>query len=96
MISLDIQIKLLVFSLVYGFLFSSFLDILYPLIKKYNKIYQIVLSFFFILLMAIIYFIAIDKIGYIIFHLYSIFAIIIGFVSYDIIIRVIAKNIKRW
>ena len=96
MISLNIQIKLLVFSLIYGFLLSIALDILYPLIRKTNKIYQIILSFIFVLLMAIIYFIAIDKIGYVIFHLYSIFAIIIGFISYDIIISVIAKNIKRW
>ena len=95
MISLNIQIKLLVFSLIYGFLFSSFLDILYPLIKKTNKFYQIILSFFFILLMAIIYFIAIDKIGYVIFHLYSIIAIVVGFVSYDIIIMLIAKKMKR-
>ncbi len=95
MISLNIQIKLLVFSLIYGFLFSIALDVLYPFIKKTNKLYQIILSFIFILLMAVIYFVAIDKIGYVIFHLYSIFAIIIGFVSYDIIIRVIAKNIKR-
>ena len=95
MISLSIQIKLLVFSLIYGFLFSSFLDILYPLIRKTNKFYQIILSFFFILLMAIIYFVAIDKIGYVIFHLYSILAIVVGFISYDLLIILIAKNIKR-
>ena len=103
MISLNIQIKLLVFSLIYGFLFSIALDILYPLIRKTNKLYQIILSFLFILLMAIIYFIAIDKIyfiaidkiGYVIFHLYSILAIVIGFISYDILIMLIAKNIKR-
>ena len=95
MISLNIQIKLLVFSLIYGFLFSIVLDILYPLIRKTNKFYQIILSFLFILLMAIIYFIAIDKIGYVIFHLYSILAIVIGFISYDILIMLIAKNMKR-
>lgn len=92
MISLNIQIKLLVFSLIYGFLFSIALDVLYPLIRKTSKIYQIILSFIFILLMAVIYFVAIDKIGYVIFHLYSIFAIIIGFISYDIIIYIIAKK----
>lgn len=95
MIELSLQIKLLTFSLIYGFLFSIILDVLYPIIKKYKKVYQIFLSFFLILLMAIIYFIAIDKIGYIIFHLYSIFAIIIGFVSYDIIINIIAKRTKK-
>ena len=95
MISLNIQIKLLVFSLIYGFLFSIALDILYPIIRKTNKAYQIILSFVLILLMAIIYFIAIDKIGYIIFHFYSIFAIIIGFIGYDVIIYVIAKKQKK-
>ena len=95
MIELSLQVKLLTFSLIYGFLFSIILDVLYPIIKKYKKVYQIILSFFLILLMAIIYFIAIDKIGYIIFHLYSIFAIIIGFVSYDIIINIIAKRTKK-
>lgn len=95
MISLNIQIKLLVFSLIYGFLFSIALDILYPIIKKTKSIYQIIISFIFILLMAVIYFIAIDKIGYVIFHLYSIFAIIIGFISYDVIISLISKNIKH-
>ena len=95
MIELSLQIKLLTFSLIYGFLFSIILDVLYPIIKKYKKVYQIILSFFLILLMSIIYFVAIDKIGYIIFHLYSIFAIIIGFVSYDIIINIIAKRTKK-
>ena len=47
------------------------------------------------MLMAIIYFVAIDKIGYVIFHIYSIFAIVVGFVLYDIIIGVIAKKSKR-
>ena len=95
MIELSLQIKLLTFSLIYGFLFSIILDVLYPIIKKYKKGYKIILSIFLILLMSIIYFIAIDKIGYIIFHLYSIFAIIIGFVSYDIIINIIAKRTKK-
>ena len=95
MIELSLQIKLLTFSLIYGFLFSIILDVLYPIIKNYKKVYQFILSFFLIMLMAIIYFIAIDKIGYIIFHLYSIFAIIIGFVSYDIIINIIAKRTKK-
>lgn len=95
MINLDIQLKLLFFSLFYGFLFSSILDIAFPIIKKLNIYYQIIISFFLILLMAIIYFIGIYKIGYIIFHIYSIIAIIVGFISYDIIINIIAKRLKK-
>ena len=96
MIELNIQIKLIIFSLIYGFLFSIFLDVLYSKIKKQKKIVRIILTFLLVLLMAIIYFIAIDKIGYVIFHIYSIFAIIVGFIMYDILISVIAQKNKKW
>ncbi len=95
MIELNIQIKLVIFSLIYGFLFSIFLDVLYPIIKKQKKIIKIFLSFLLVMFMAIIYFIAIDKIGYVLFHIYSILAIIVGFVTYDIMISLIAKKYKR-
>ena len=96
MIELNVQIKLIIFSLIYGFLFSIILDIIYPFIKKRKKVSRLGLSFLLVMLMAIIYFVAIDKIGYVIFHIYSIFAIVVGFVLYDIIIGVIAKKSKRW
>lgn len=95
MIELNVQIKLIIFSLIYGFLFSIILDIIYPFIKKRKKVSRLGLSFLLVMLMAIIYFVAIDKIGYVIFHIYSIFAIVVGFVLYDIIIGVIAKKSKR-
>ena len=86
MIELNVQIKLIIFSLIYGFLFSIILDIIYPFIKKRKKVSRLGLSFLLVMLMAIVYFVAIDKIGYVIFHIYSIFAIVVGFVLYDIII----------
>ncbi len=95
MIELNVQIKLIIFSLIYGFLFSIILDIIYPFIKKRKKVSRLGLSFLLVMLMAIVYFVAIDKIGYVIFHIYSIFAIVVGFVLYDIIIGVIAKKSKR-
>ena len=94
MIELNVQIKLIIFSLIYGFLFSIILDIIYPFIKKRKKVSRLGLSFLLVMLMAIVYFVAIDKIGYVIFHIYSIFAIVVGFVLYDIIIGVIAKKSK--
>ena len=111
MISLNVQIKLIIFSLIYGFLFSIILDVIHPILSVQKKIVRIIISFILlesnnnigiiisflmVLLMAVIYFVAIDKIGYIIFHIYSIFAIIIGFVFYDIMITVIAKKNKKW
>lgn len=96
MISLDVQIKLIIFSLIYGFLFSIVLDIFYKIIKKMNKVYSIILSFFVILLMTIMYFMGIKQIGYVLFHFYSILAIIVGFISYDLIIKMIANKYKKW
>lgn len=95
MIDLSIQMKLIIFSLIYGFLFSILLDFLYNVIKKWKKIYKIIMSFLLVVLMTIIYFIGIKQIGYIIFHIYSVFAIIVGFFSYDVIIKTIANKNKK-
>lgn len=95
MINLNIQIKLIIFSFIFGFLFSMLLDIFYYSIKKKNKIYSILISFSLIVFMTIVYFIGINKIGYIIFHLYSLLAIVIGFIIYEVILVVIAKNNKK-
>ena len=95
MINLDIQIKLIIFSLIYGFLFSILLDIFYQLTKKVHQIYKIIISFFLIVVMTIIYFIGIKQIGHIIFHFYSIIAIIIGFISYDLVLKLIEIKNKK-
>ena len=92
MIILDIQIRLLLFSLIFGFLFSSLIDLIYPFLLSINKFYFAIINFFIILLMTIIYFIGIKQIGYITFHIYSIFLIIFGFIFYEMIIWLIAKN----
>jgi len=95
MISLDIQIKLIIFSFIYGFLFSIILDLTYKYIHNTNKFIKIISSLFIISIMVIIYFIGIKKIGELIFHPYSMISIIIGFFLYDIIIYLIEKNSKR-
>lgn len=95
MINLNIQIKLLIFSFVFGFLLSIVLDLFYSFLNRKRKIYSIIMSFLIILLMTIIYFIGIKQIGNIIFHFYSILAIIVGFVMYDLIIKMIANNSKK-
>lgn len=95
MINLNIQIKLLIFSFIYGFLLSIVLDFFYNLLYNIHKFYSIIISFFVILVMTIIYFVGIKQIGNIIFHFYSILAIIVGFVMYDLIIKMIANNHKK-
>lgn len=95
MIILSIQVKLIIFSLIYGFMFSYLLDIMYQYIYKIKKIYQIIISLIFVIIMSIIYFIGINKIGYLIFHFYSILCIILGFISYDFIIKRVANKYKK-
>ena len=96
MIELSIQIKLIVFSFVFGFAFSFILEILNKNIKKFSKTIKIIFSFILIAFASFVYFVGIQKIGNAIFHIYSIVNIILGFISYDIIIKVIANNSKRW
>ena len=95
MISLNIQIKLLIFSFIYGFLFSIMLDIFYEKVKSLKMIYSILLSFILVLIMTLVYFVGISHIGYLLFHFYSILAIIFGFLSYDVIIKMIANRYKK-
>lgn len=95
MIDLTIQLRLIIFSFIYGFMFSCLLDIFNKQIKKYSKIVEIILSFILIVFMTIVYFVGINKIGNAIFHIYSIISVIIGFVVYDILIKIIANTPKK-
>lgn len=92
MIDLTIQFKLIIFSFIFGFLFSLLLESFNKLIKKQSIFVEILSSFIFVSFMTYIYFIGIQKIGNAIFHIYSIISIIIGFILYDILIKIIANN----
>ena len=91
MITLNIQIKLLVFSFIFGFFFSLLIEIFNKKTKKCKTVVKGMLSFLLVFLSTIIYFEGIEKIGYGIFHIYSILTIILGFVFYD----VIANRLKK-
>lgn len=95
MIALSLQFKLIIFSFIFGFMFSVILEVFNKKIKKYSTIVEILLSFIFIIIMTYIYFIGIQKIGNAIFHIYSVLSIIIGFVIYNIILKIIANNNKK-
>lgn len=87
MIDLNIQFKLIIFSFIFGFMFSASLEGFNKIIKKHPTTVEIILSFIFIVVMTFIYFIGIQKIGNAIFHIYSILSIIIGFIFYDVFIK---------
>lgn len=96
MIALSLQFKLIVFSFIFGFMFSASLEGFNKIIKKYSTVVEIILSFLFIIFMTFVYFIGIYKIGNAIFHIYSILSIIVGFILYDVLIKIIANNNKKW
>lgn len=95
MIDLTLQFKLIIFSFIFGFLFSALLEWFNKKTNKYSTYIKLLLSILLIIFMTYIYFIGIQKIGNAIFHIYSIISIIIGFVLYDLIIKLIANNNKR-
>ena len=95
MIDLTLQFKLIIFSFIFGFMFSASLEGFNKIIKKYSTVIEIILSFIFIVFMTLVYFIGIQKIGNAIFHMYSILSIVVGFIFYDILIKIIANNNKR-
>jgi len=95
MIDLNIQIKLIIFSFIFGFFFSVLLEIFNKKIDKCKNYVKIILSFLVVITSTYIYFEGIKKIGNAIFHVYSIITIIIGFVFYDLLLRFIANNTKK-
>ena len=95
MIDLSLQFKLIIFSFIFGFLFSAFLEWFNNIINKYKTYLKSMLSVILVLIMTAIYFIGINKIGNAIFHIYSVLSIILGFIIYDILIKLIANNNKK-
>ena len=95
MIDLELQFKLIIFSFIFGFMFSASVNKFNQIIKKYPIFIQLIFSFVFITIMTFIYFIGLKKIGNAIFHIYSILSIIVGFILYDVIIKIIANNCKK-
>lgn len=90
MIELNIQLKLIIFSFIFGFFLCC-------LIEKYNKITVnksiIIKAIFAIILMIVsdaIYFFGIFIIANAIFHIYSIFNIILGMITYKVIVKKIS------
>jgi len=96
MIDLNIQIKLIIFSFIFGFFFSILLEIFNKKTVKCKKSVKIILSFLVVFLSTFVYFEGINKISNAIFHIYSIITIILGFISYDLLIRLIANKNKKW
>ena len=75
---LNIQLVTLLISFLYGIFFSICLDINYHFFRSGDKWYKILLSFVFIIVNVLLYFILLKKFNNGILHMYGVFAIIIG------------------
>lgn len=96
MIDLNIQIKLIIFSFIFGFLFSILIEIYNRKTQKCKKSVKFILSFLIVFISTIIYFEGINIISNTILHIYSLLSIILGFECYNLIIKLIEKNSKKW
>lgn len=92
--NINLQITTLLFSFLYGIFFSFFLSLNYKFIYSDKKILKTIISFLFIIVCVLLYFIILKKINYGIFHVYEILMIILGFVLENLIVRFIANKKK--
>ena len=74
---------------------SAFLEWFNKVTYNKKNYIKIVLSFLIVTSFSIIYFIGIQKIGNAILHVYSLISIVVGFIVYDFIIKIIANNNKK-
>lgn len=87
MINLNIQLKLIIFSFIFGFFFSIILNYYNECIVDKKIIYKVFITLIMMLLLDIIYFTGIYIISNAIFHIYSLLSIIFGMVVYSVIIK---------
>jgi hypothetical protein len=94
MMELDIQIKSLIFSFIYGIFFSFVLNLNYKYVYKSKGIYKIVINALFIIDNVLLYFLILKKINSGIIHFYFILMIILGFILFHTKFKKLYSKIK--
>lgn len=84
---IDIQIKSLLFSFIYGILFSIFLNYNQNNLYKSSLIIRIIMNIVFIIDNALIYFIVLKHINNGILHIYFILMLITGYITNEILFK---------
>lgn len=85
--NLIIQIKLIIFSFLYGIFFAITIDINSKFIYSKRKVFKILFTFIYIVLNILIYFAALQKINRGILHYYSFICIVLGFLLENYIVN---------
>lgn len=81
MMSLKIQILTFLLSILYGFFFGVTLELNERFVRFKKPFYNIIMTFFFVFLHVILYFLLLRVINEGILHPYGFLALIIGFIS---------------
>jgi len=87
-----VQIKTIIFSIVFGFVFSLFLHFNYKYIVG-GKLLSFIFTFLFVLVFTFLFFIGLQYINNGVFHFYEIVCIAIGFTLESLIF--IEKKFKK-
>lgn len=92
MIPLDIQLKSILYSFLYGILFNFLLKLNYKFIYYSKGIIKILINIFFIIDNAFLYFIILRYINNGIFHFYFLLSIVLGFIIVNKVTSKITKH----
>ena len=88
---LYIQIKLIIFSFLFGVYFGFLLDINIDFIKEYSKIKTFIFYCVFMIFNSNFYFYVLEKINNGILHYYSFLFVIIGVIIQNIVVNKLKK-----
>lgn len=91
MMPLITQIKLAIFSFLFGIFFGLMLDINSKYINSKRKVYKIIFTIFFMLFHVLLYFWVLQKINSGILHYYSFICILIGILVQNFIVKALKK-----
>lgn len=92
MMDLNTQIKLIIFSLIFGIFFALMIDLNHKYLYTNKRYFKIIFTFFFVLVNVFIYFLILQKINNGIIHIYSIICIILGFFIEQLFIKQVVKK----
>ena len=93
--SLNIQIYSLLFSFLYGIIFYILLEINYRFLFEGKIIYRIIISFLFVMVLSLVYFLILLKINNGVLHLYFFLSMFTGYLlSFVIYKKLIVKRKK--
>ena len=96
MIPLNIQIKSIVFSFLYGMFFSFLLNLNYKFIYYSKGILKILINIFFVVDNVLLYFIILRYINNGIVHFYFILSLVIGYFSVNKVSSRLRNVFKYW